>query len=96
MEKFHPIDFVYVVNVDISEVDQFGIIDLRAAFVNHVVPENVALSDESFNNVEDAQTLIGRPTDVFDAIRKAEYVSKRAASAAATTEGAAATPSGTE
>lgn len=96
MDKFSPTVCVFDELADVGEVDQFGIIDLRAAYINHSVPENVEISAESFNGVEDAQSLIGRASDVFDAIRKAEYVSSRAASADKAPDGAESTFSGTE
>lgn len=96
MEKFATIDFVFDEIKDLAEVDQFGAIDLRSAFLNSSVPDNVEISAESFNGVDDAQSLVGRPSDVFDAIRKADYVASRAASADKAPEGAASTPGGTE
>lgn len=96
MDKFITIDLVYDKVRDLEEVDQFGAIDLRTAFLNNCVPDNVEISAESFNGVEDAQSLIGRPSDVFDAIRKAEYVSSRAAAADKAAEAAASSSAGTE
>lgn len=94
MDKFTPTVCVYQDNVDVGEVDQFGVVDLRSAYVNHAVPENVEISADTFNGVEDASSLLGRPSDVFDAIRKANYVASRAASADKAPEGASSTPSG--
>lgn len=96
MDKFTTIDYGFDEVKDLAEVDQFGAIDLRSAFVNSSVPENVEISAESFNGVDDAQSLVGRPSDVFDAIRKADYVASRAASAAKATEGATATSGDSE
>lgn len=92
--KFTPCECLYDKTADLREVDQFGAIDLRAAFISRSIPENVQLTAESFNEVEDAQSLLGRPSDVFDAIRKAEYV--RAASAGVAAEAAETTSSGNE
>lgn len=92
MDKFSPCSCTFNELADIAEVDQFGVIDLRSAYVNGCVPENITLTSESFNNIDDAGSLLGRPSDVFDAIRKAEYVS--AAKAARGAEAPNATPNG--
>lgn len=73
---------------DISPVDEFGFIDLRSAFVNHSIPGDLQSSSEDFNGVEDPDSLIGKSSDVFESLRKAEYV-KSAESAASSEEGAA-------
>lgn len=96
MDKFTTIDFVFDKDKDLFEVDQFGSIDLRLAYLNSSVPENVEVNAEQYNGVEDARSLIGRATDVFDAIRKANYVQSAASAADAPTEGGASSSAGTE
>lgn len=93
--KFDTHDFVFNEDKDLFEVDQFGVIDLRSAYVNSSVPDNVEISAEDYNGVEEPESLLGRSVDVFDSIRKASYV-QSAATADKAPEGAASTPSGTE
>lgn len=90
------VSFTYDPIKDIAPVDQFGFVDLRSAFVNASIPGDLSFSEESFNGVEEPRSLVGRSSDVFEAIRKAEYVKSsesRRAAAAADAAGAAAASS---
>lgn len=61
---------------DRSEVEQFGFVDLNTAFDKGVIPSAVSFDDSSFNGVSNPGTLISRSQDVFDGLRKAEYVKR--------------------
>lgn len=73
----------YNVNADVAPVDQFGFVDLHDAFVNASIPGDLVVDSESYNGVDDPDSLIGRPSDVFDALRRAAYVREREAAAEA-------------
>lgn len=63
--------------VDLQEVDQFGFIDLAEAYEKGIVPGAVDLTDDQFNGVQNPGTLISHAQDVFDGLRKAEYVKQQ-------------------
>lgn len=65
--KFNP-------DVDIQEVEQFGFVNLGEAFEKGIIPGGIDLTDESFNGCQNPGTLISRNMDVFDGLRKADYV----------------------
>lgn len=72
--RFPIRDFSYNPEVDLQEVDQFGFINLSECYEKGIIPGGVDLTDESFNGVSAPGTLISRSQDVFDGLRKAEYV----------------------
>lgn len=86
---YEPIEYDPL--ADIAPVDQFGFVDLHEAFLNASIPGELNTEAENYNGVDDPDSLLGRPSDVFDAIRKASYVQS---STAASTEGDAATSNG--
>lgn len=98
--KFVPVDAEYNPFADIEEVDQFGWLDLRQAFLTGTVEGSLAPEDASYNGIEDPSSLLGAPKDTFEAIRQATAVakasSKSAASAAAPTEGGVASSAAAE
>ena len=53
---------------DITPVDQFGFIDLKSALASGVVPSVMPDSDVDYNGVDDPDSIIGTPRDVFEAI----------------------------
>lgn len=59
---------------DNSQVDQFGFINLHEAFEKGVIPSTIEENEVSYNSVVDPGSLLSRSPDVFDSIRKAEYV----------------------
>lgn len=59
---------------DLQEVDQFGFVNIGEAFEKGIVPGGVDIHEESFNGVNNPGTLISRSMDVFDGLRKREYV----------------------
>lgn len=72
--RFPDLAYGFNPEVDLQEVDQFGFVNLNEAFENGIVPSFADASDESFNGVQNPGTLIPRHQDVFDGLRKAEYV----------------------
>lgn len=73
-------DFSYDPTVDLQEVDQFGFVDLNEALTKGIVPSIVSDVEQEFNGVMNPGTLLPRSSDVFDGIRKSEYVSRTLAS----------------
>lgn len=73
-KKFSPVVGAVDLEVDNSEVEQFGFINLAESFDKGIIPGSVDLSDEVYNGVQNPGTLISRNTDVFDGLRKAVYV----------------------
>lgn len=59
---------------DMSKVEQFGFVNLHDAFEKGIIPSTIQEEDVSYNGVSDPGTLISHAQDVFDGLRKAEYV----------------------
>ena len=68
---------------DIQEVDQFGFIDLIKSFQNGYVEGNSDIKAEAFNEIEDPASIIGKPTDVFEALRMQDTMIESVKSASA-------------
>ncbi len=64
----------YDENKDIREVDQFGFIDLAECLSNGVVPSTVADSEADYNGIEDPSEILGKPSDVFECYKMADYI----------------------
>lgn len=65
--KFNPV-------VDKTAVSQIGFVDLRSAMVNHVIPSQIAESEEDYNGIEDPSAIMGKPTDVFEALEMQSHI----------------------
>lgn len=52
---------------DVREVDQFGFVDLHAAFINNSIPSDLGAQEGRFNNIENPLQVRARPSDVFEA-----------------------------
>ena len=61
-------DIKYSMKRDLMEVDKFGYVDLREAGLNNSIPAAVNVDELSFNDIEDPSTIVGKPSDIFDAI----------------------------
>lgn len=83
-------DIVYNPALDLEPVDQFGFVDVRAAYDKGVVDGNISIEQSSFNGVDDPSTIMDRPRDTFESYRQADFV-KRAVSAAKANAAAATT-----
>lgn len=53
---------------DKSSVSQTGFIDLKSAMVNNAIPSEIAETEEQYNGIEDPASILGKPTDVFEAM----------------------------
>lgn len=92
--KFTPVVCEFLPGVDLEEVDQFGFIDLRDAFLNGNMPGDVSVDLEAYNGIDDPDSIMDRASDQFDAFRQAEYV--KGAESAAAAKAKAATSGGSE
>lgn len=59
---------------DIKEVDQFGFIDLAECLANGEVPSTIADSEADYNGIEDPSEILGKPSDVFECYKMADYI----------------------
>lgn len=62
---------------DISEVDQFGYIDLVQALTTGAVDSSLKIEESTFNNIDDPASIMGKPRDVFEAYKMAGIVNER-------------------
>ena len=67
--KYNPV-------TDISDVDQFGFIDLQECLANGEVPATIADSEDQYNGIDDPNEILGKPSDVFDAYRMGDYIKR--------------------
>lgn len=68
---------------DIREVDPFGFVDLGLCLKTGSVPSDVTASVSNYNGIEDPQSIIGTPSDVFEAMRMHDEITNNASSASA-------------
>jgi len=52
---------------DIQAVEQSGFIDLAAANAASSIPAGIANQELLYNDIEDPNSIAGRPSDTFDA-----------------------------
>lgn len=61
-------------------VEQFGWINLAEAYAQGTVEGNIDGQDLQTNGIEDSKSILGRPSDVFEAYRMADVIESRGAS----------------
>ena len=59
---------------DVSSVSQTGFIDLKNAFANNCVPSQIVGEDTDYNGIDDPSSILGSPSDVFEAMEMESYV----------------------
>lgn len=59
---------------DVQDVDQFGFIDLNECLENGQVPSTISDTEASYNDIDDPASILGKPSDVFDAYKMQDYV----------------------
>lgn len=64
----------FVEGEDICEVDQFGYVDVNRAFQNGYVPGNNESVTADYNECEDPSAIMGKPSDVFEAMRMQDTI----------------------
>lgn len=67
-------NLVYNPKKDLCKVSQVGFIDLTKAFASGVVPDKIADSEASYNGIDDPASILGKPSDVFEALEMESYV----------------------
>lgn len=64
----------YNEDVDICDVDQYGFVDLVECLSNGVVPSSISNTEADYNDIEDPASILGKPRDVFEAYKMADYI----------------------
>lgn len=64
---------------DIAPVQQYGSIDLNEAFRTGGISSSVSVEQLDYNGIDDSESIIGKPRDVFEAQRLNEFVKSRGA-----------------
>ena len=67
-------DCVYNEMTDIHDVDQFGFVDLVECLENGQVPSTISDSEPQYNDIDDPGSILGKPSDVFEAYKMQDYV----------------------
>lgn len=62
---------------DMSEVDQFGYVNLPQAYVSGSIDGHINPDISAMNHIEDPGSIIGRPSDEFDAIALQQVIRER-------------------
>lgn len=60
--------------VDKTPVSLLGYVDLKSAMVNHALPSQIAEAETDYNGIEDPASIMGRPTDVFEAMEMQSHI----------------------
>lgn len=82
--KINPIE---PLSQDFVEVSQFGYIDLRVALSTGEVPSDLQGVEGSYNDIDEPSSIIGKPDDVFAAMRAKEVYVSSASSEVVTPSG---------
>lgn len=61
---------------DLAPVDPFGYINLREAYENHSVPTNIADDVANYNQIDNPESILGTPSDIFEAYRMHDSITK--------------------
>lgn len=77
----------YNADKDLEQVDQFGFINLREAVANGVIPASAQVAEDSYNEIEDLDSIVGKPSDIFEAMQYGVSLNKAATNAASEKEG---------
>lgn len=68
-EKTSVVSVWYDPVKDLHPVDPLGFIDLRQAYENHNVPTTIADEVANYNGIDDPESMVNSPSDVFEAYR---------------------------
>lgn len=64
---------------DMREVDPLGYVDLGKALMTGIVPSDVTGNMSSYNGIENPESILGTPTDVFDSMRMLDTINQSSA-----------------
>lgn len=70
-------DLLFNPKSDSADVDQFGFIDLREAYMKHIIPADVAEGNDNYNDMDEPDTVGAKPSDVFEAYRMRDEIGAR-------------------
>lgn len=73
-EKTSVVSYTYDPEKDIRAVDPFGFINLHDAYENHNVPTQVSDEIANYNGIDDPDSMIGTPSDIFEAYRMNDHI----------------------
>lgn len=62
---------------DMAEVEQFGYVNLAHAYVSGAIDGHINPDVSAMNNIEEPESIIGKPSDEFDAIALQKVVRER-------------------
>jgi hypothetical protein len=65
---------------DLAPVEQFGFIELKDALANSIVPSQMPESDSDYNGIDEPDKVLGRPSDIFEAMDAQKVAERLAAS----------------
>lgn len=65
---------------DIAPVEQFGFIELKDALATSIVPSQMPESETDYNGIEDPEKVLGKPSDIFEAMDAQKVAEQLAAS----------------
>lgn len=68
---------------DKTPVSQVGFVDLKVAMVNNTIPPQDGFSESEYNGIEDPQSILGKPRDVFEALEMQKHISEVSAKSTA-------------
>lgn len=64
---------------DMREVDPLGYVDLGKALMTGIVPSNVSGNMSSYNGIENPESILGSPSDVFESLRMIDSINQSSA-----------------
>lgn len=73
----------YNPRVDLHPVEQTGFVDLAKANSMSAIPAQLSAEVLSYNGIDDPNSIVGRPADVFEAGQAGKFVAARAKAAKA-------------
>lgn len=60
---------------DKNPVSSTGFVDLKSAFVNNAIPSNISNEDSDYNGIDDPASILGKPSDIFEAMEMESHIS---------------------
>lgn len=79
---------------DLYEVSQFGWLDIAEAYRTGNVVGSLEGTEAQSNGIDDPRSIMGKPSDVFEAYRMHAYIEKSGASKGVGSENQSVSPSG--
>ena len=54
---------------DLHNVPQYGFVDLHEAYSSGIVPSDIDLPEQQYNDIDNPGNIVGKPSDIFEAYR---------------------------